>query len=420
MRIPKWTPVLVGPAAVCLLLVAGMVWHGQRSTRSVRRLLEEERALTLATTELTATIARQIQAGERYLNTPSPDLTADFWRLSQRVRVLQRAVGLSSRLNQREATVLAVSAERLARAEMAYALAHRLVDLGRSDSARRVARAATPSLDEMNDQLLELGVLRADEVTRAGIQFQENARRIGFIQFGLLGAALLIMMSIVVYHRERKHSEARLTGELSQAQLRALRMQINPHFLFNALNSTATLVETGRSERASEAIAMLGDLLRASLRHADAECIPLREELELTRNYLAIQLLRSDDSLEVRCDVPHELLDFPVPAWILQPLVENAIVHGLGGIRPSGRIHIAARASGESVHIQVEDSGRSREQPPARRQGHGVGLANLRSRLEHLYGRGACLELAASDLGGACASIRLPNKSDSPVYKRKS
>ena len=204
---------------------------------------------------------------------------------------------------------------------------------------------------------------------------------------------------------------ADLTRQLADARLRALRMQLNPHFLFNALNAVSAYVERD-PERAQTMLAQLGGLLRRVL-DGDARAeVPLADELTLLRDYLAIQQARFGDTLSVEEDVEPAALDVPVPPLVLQPLVENAVEHGVSrlvGVR--GRIAVSARregtAGGARLVLSVADNGPG---PSADRPapGSGVGLANTRARLRTLYGDAAALRLEEGPDGGAVAVVEIP------------
>ncbi|MBP6773790.1 MAG: histidine kinase [Gemmatimonadaceae bacterium] len=198
---------------------------------------------------------------------------------------------------------------------------------------------------------------------------------------------------------------ARMGEDLAQAQLRALQAQLNPHFLFNALNSVVTLI--GRDPvLAQRTVVRLADLLRATLRAGDTQEVALAQEIELTRRYLDIELVRFADRLTVRWYVPDDL-NAVVPAFALQPLVENALVHGIARLSGAGILSISAAHEGTDIVLRVCDNGLG-PTVPSTSQGAGVGLANLRARLVRLYGDAASLTLQARDGGGAESVLRVP------------
>lgn len=198
---------------------------------------------------------------------------------------------------------------------------------------------------------------------------------------------------------------ARMGEDLAQAQLRALQAQLNPHFLFNALNSIVALI--GRDPAlAQRTVVRLADLLRATLHAGDVQEIALAQEIDLTKRYLDIELVRFADRLTVRWDIGSDL-NAVVPAFALQPLVENALVHGIGRLSGQGVLSISAKREQQFVVLRVCDNGPGPTVPSAR-SGAGVGLANLRARLDRLYGDAASLLLQEREDGGAEAVLRVP------------
>ena len=202
---------------------------------------------------------------------------------------------------------------------------------------------------------------------------------------------------------------ARLARDLSAAQLTALRSQLNPHFLFNALNSVVTLIPRDQ-EGATRMVVRLADLLRATLGMAEEQEIQLTRELEMVRTYLEIELVRFSDRLTVRWDVDPAVRSALVPAFALQPLVENAIVHGVSRRGGRGEITISAHSEAGLLRLTVRDNGPGLASlPRGARGGAGIGLANLRARLQRLYDDpGVRVTLDSPPGGGALASIVLP------------
>jgi sensor histidine kinase YesM len=207
--------------------------------------------------------------------------------------------------------------------------------------------------------------------------------------------------------RDRERDAARLAQQLSEAQLAALRMQLRPHFLFNSLNAIMALVRDGENERAVAALALIGDMLRATLGSSSHE-VSLAEEIAFTRRYLEMEKLRFGERLRVSFDVPPALLDTAVPLFLLQPFVENAIKHGILDRRRGGTIEIAASSSNGSLALSVRDDGAGLGSASFGRNG-GVGIANARSHLAHLYGRDAALQVRPGPNGvGVDVQITIP------------
>jgi two-component system LytT family sensor kinase len=204
-------------------------------------------------------------------------------------------------------------------------------------------------------------------------------------------------------YRERELAASQLQGQLAHAQLQALRMQLNPHFLFNALNSISMLVRGGRNPEAVRMLAGLGDLLRGVLEEDRPSEVPLRDELQFLERYLEIEQIRAG-RLKVTMDVAPETMDARVPNLILQPIVENAIRHGIARSSTASLVEIGARRENGSLLLSVRDDG-----PGVRAEGReGVGLRNTRARLAGMYGDAQGLELANAEEGGALVTIRLP------------
>lgn len=214
--------------------------------------------------------------------------------------------------------------------------------------------------------------------------------------------------------RERERDAARLAQQLSEAQLASLRMQLRPHFLFNSLNAIMALVRDGENERAVTALALIGDMLRATLRSSSHE-VSLAEEIAFTRRYLEMEQLRFGERLRVSFDIPPTLLDVAVPLFVLQPFVENAIKHGILDRRRGGTIAIAASSDNGNLQLSVRDDGVGLS-AASRDGGGGVGIANARSHLVHLYGRNAALDVGPGPDGhGVAVRITVPLSYGAPV-----
>lgn len=274
-------------------------------------------------------------------------------------------------------------------------------------------------------------------------------RRVGFLVISLTGlwkyAVIVgVYYAFDYYRRWRREEEqssalalrtARLEGRLARAKLAALRSRLRPHFLFNTLNSIAVLVREA-PEEAEATIRRLADLLRQTLEHEDVEGVPLERELAFVRRYLEIQETRYEDRLRVEIEVEPKSLEARVPFLVLQPLVENAIRHGIDRRRRGGTIRIRARRRRDRLELRVEDGpavvaeearaeGTAREAPgavpdPTGRagagasgDGGGTGLRDLRARLEHLYGDALRFEAGPRPEGGFAVRIELPLRSPS-------
>jgi two-component system, LytTR family, sensor kinase len=216
-------------------------------------------------------------------------------------------------------------------------------------------------------------------------------------------AAALHAFEFYRRYRERETLTAQLQARLSDAQLRALRAQLNPHFLFNTLNAVTTLLHRD-PDRADAMLTRLGELLRFTLRADPAHEIPLHEEIAVLDRYLSIMRMRFSDRVTVHCDVDARAATSLVPSFILQPIVENAFEHGIAKLKRPGEVHIEARMADASLVLTVRDDG-----PGPRSADHaGVGLTNTRRRLAELYGTRGSLQMLAPAGGGTIVELRMP------------
>lgn len=198
-----------------------------------------------------------------------------------------------------------------------------------------------------------------------------------------------------------------LQSQLIGAQLNALKMQLQPHFLFNTLNAITVLVRQQRAKDAEQMLGHLSDLLRGVLEDVDAQEVSLRRELEYLQLYLAIEQVRFPDRLRVEISADPSTQDASVPQLILQPIVENAIRHGIGQSSSAGRILISASKVDGMMALRVQDDGPGLL-PRERSDDQGIGLANTRARLQQLYGGDARLEIENCARGGVVVTVNIP------------
>jgi sensor histidine kinase YesM len=229
--------------------------------------------------------------------------------------------------------------------------------------------------------------------------------------------ALLIIIAVhaLLYYRRFRASEmeqASLKIQLAQARLRALKMQIHPHFLFNTLHSISSLVLED-PPKANSMIARLGDFLRLTLEESDQQLVTLKKETEFLRCYLEIEQVRFGDRLTVELDLEPAALSAQVPHLILQPVVENAVQHAIAPRASPGYIKIEARRSNGHLRIQVRDSGPGITKTEAGLDRQGVGLSNVRARLEQLYGRDHRFEITNGREGGLTVIMQIPYRKES-------
>jgi two-component system, LytTR family, sensor kinase len=201
---------------------------------------------------------------------------------------------------------------------------------------------------------------------------------------------------------------AHLEKRLAETELKALRQQMHPHFLFNTLNTAAVLVREKRNDEAVTLLARLGALLRMSLDQTGVQKVTVRQELDFLGRYLDIQQMRFADRMRVRIEVAPEALDARIPNLLLQPLVENAIIHGIAPKTGAGLVEVLGRVRGKMLHFEVRDDGPGLEHARGSSRKEGVGLANTRERLQRFYGARAQMILRSEPGRGVSVRILLP------------
>jgi signal transduction histidine kinase len=230
------------------------------------------------------------------------------------------------------------------------------------------------------------------------------------LDWALMTYAAIVGLSYALgYYREsqaRAVKAANLEARLMEARLKTLEAELHPHFLFNTLHAISTLVHSD-PESADRMISRLSDLLRLTFDRSGAAEVPLKEELEFLQKYLQIEQIRFQDRLSVKFDIDPETLDADVPRLILQPLVENAIKHGIGPRSGRGLVQVSAKQQNQAIWIEVRDDGVGLSTNARARFHSGVGLSNTRARLECLYGDAHTLEFAEGD-GGLAVRLLIP------------
>jgi signal transduction histidine kinase len=219
--------------------------------------------------------------------------------------------------------------------------------------------------------------------------------------------SVVVFVGYVRLNRANELRAAALHSQLSEARLEALKMQLNPHFLFNTLNMISAHVHDD-PDRADTMISHLSDFLRGTLRHTERQEIRLDEELRLLRPYLEIMEARFESRLSVVVDVPDECGHALVPHMLLQPLLENAMAHGVEDGIGEGRVRLTAQRRGDELEIQIEDDGPGLSGVPGGIPSRGVGLGNTERRLRELYGEGQWLALSDIPTGGLRVRLLLP------------
>jgi two-component system LytT family sensor kinase len=226
---------------------------------------------------------------------------------------------------------------------------------------------------------------------------------------------ILLVSHVINYYKRFRDEELKATElkaelaeaqlQITQAQLQALKMQLHPHFLFNTLNSISALLDED-AEKADEMLARLGDFLRLTLENSGAQMVALRDELEFLRRYLEIEQVRYQDRLSVEMNIEPQTLEAQVPNMILQPIIENAIRHGIAQRLGGGHIEVSARRDGAKLHLQVKDDGLGVSLSENLKTG--VGLANTTERLKRAYGGAHNFEIRTAPEGGTLVTFTIP------------
>lgn len=289
---------------------------------------------------------------------------------------------------------------------------------------RRLWRRGTPWASAMLQAVLACGLLaipcavaaQLTELTVGGIQITWHSLLMAFE--GVL-YAMFILISWAGLYFTFKHYEAlqaereralEAEGLARQARLEALRYQLNPHFLFNTLNAISTLISEGDADGANAMLSRLSRLLRSTLEENTLEEIPLKREIAITEEYLAIEKARLGARLSLKLSISADTLDVLVPALFLQPLVENAIRHGIGPRPEGGTLAIETYLDGECFHLNVSDDGVGAQSTNGQqeRQRGGIGLANTIERLRVLYGPDHGLVVKWPAEGGCRIEVQFP------------
>jgi signal transduction histidine kinase len=255
--------------------------------------------------------------------------------------------------------------------------------------------------------LYDMGMVKVLE--KSASEFSGYFRVVFFTNFQwyLLLVAGAYMLENLSRLRDREVQAAQLGERLAQARLEALKMQIQPHFLFNTLHTISELIHED-PDAAERMITRLGDLLRLTVDNAQAHEVTLAQEMDFLEAYLEIQRTRFHDRLEVHLNVADDVREALVPNLLLQPLVENAIRHGTASTGGLGVILVKAVRVDGRLRMEVHDNGTGPQRPERPRSRQGVGVKNTRQRLEQMYGADALLELSHCPIGGTVAAVEIP------------
>lgn len=250
------------------------------------------------------------------------------------------------------------------------------------------------------------GYFRPEDASPSFVLTQLDARSLIDLYLYALLVAVGYISDLMAQRRDDERREETLRVQLAQAELSALRQQIQPHFLFNAHNAVAALIREHENDKAIEAITQLSALLRQLMEHAGKPEIELWRELDYAQAYLAIEKLRLEERLVTRFIVDDDCLDAIVPTLILQPLVENAVRHGIAQRRSPGTLTLVARRRGGLLEIEVTNDASEFAESTAR--GRGVGLGSTRARLERTFGSALRFDCAFNRDGISRVTIRFP------------
>jgi sensor histidine kinase YesM len=223
--------------------------------------------------------------------------------------------------------------------------------------------------------------------------------------------ALGYMLDLGRDKRETELREERLQAQLVQAELAALKQQVQPHFLFNSLNAVSSLMREKQGEKAVEALTLLSTLLRQLMANAGKQEIELWRELDYAQCYLAIEKVRFEERLQADFDADEECLAALVPTLILQPLVENAVKHGIAQRRSPGRIRVSARRAGDRLRLEVFNDPAEGGRRADARDNHGIGLQATRARLERAFGAAHRVDCDLDSPGGCRVALEFPLQS---------
>jgi len=291
-------------------------------------------------------------------------------------------------------------------------LAHR-VPIERPRRGRAAALHVVASVLFSLGYMLVRGAIATWQSPSATFSQSFNALFFKTWHFNLLVYWVIITVSLAFAYarklRERELRAAELEKRLTEARLQALQMQLNPHFLFNTLHAISSLMHRD-VEAADRMLVKLGDLLRRALDTSDTQEVTLREELEFLRSYAEIEQARFGERLKIELNIAPDTLDAFVPNLLLQPLVENAIKHGIEPHARAGRVEVRATRAGDKLNLEVRDNGGGL---PNGAIVEGIGLSNTRIRLEQLYGAAQQFRVANAEAGGVLVTASIPFRTES-------
>lgn len=224
------------------------------------------------------------------------------------------------------------------------------------------------------------------------------------VYWGIVGA--YFSLNYYEQNRQRQMQNLRMESQLSEAKLTALKAQVHPHFLFNVLSAIQTMVMKNATGKAAEMITKLSDYLRLSLDENEEQTQTLKKELDFIKHYLTIEKYRFGDRLNVVYDIDHEVIDTKIPALLLQPIVENAIQHGLAPKEGKMNLNLSAKRHHEMMEISISDNGMGKN--TTNKNTLGTGLQRIRDRLLEMYGNNHLFDFFYPENGGFSVNIRIP------------
>jgi two-component system, LytTR family, sensor histidine kinase AlgZ len=296
----------------------------------------------------------------------------------------------------------------------AYILAHKLIVEPLESRALHWQKPLIRALAVVV-AVLAGGEIAAQTTSLLGGSVEEKRRNYLPVGFAVMAAAAIIDYGYQQLRRRARETELRAERarrKAISAELAALRARTDPHFLFNSLNTLAGLIEED-PRKATEVVERLAALFRYVLEGSRRETVRFGEELDAVRRYLELEAIRFGERFEWHLDVAPSLEDYMVPPLFLQPLVENAVIHGAGPKRGTAHLTIRAAREGDRLRVVLEDDGGGLGSSPVR--GSGSSMADLAERLELLYGSDAALEVRNRDEGGVIATVVLPAATESAV-----
>jgi two-component sensor histidine kinase len=334
-------------------------------------------------------------------------------------------VAMQSRLSQRPISFFRILSWQLSSSYVWFALMPLILWLGRKFRFENGKWKTSLPIHFVASLIVALGQQAMDALILPKLGYPPNIKFSSYLDGYRVFLLINFHLSVSIYwavigikyaigyyqkYRERELRASQLEARLAQTRLQVLKMQLHPHFLFNTLNAISELVYKD-PEAAEQMITNLSDLLRLSLDNVGVQEVPLQQELEFLNKYIEIEQTRFHDRLQVELHIEPDTLDASVPNMILQPLVENAIKHGIAPRSSGGRVEIDAERQNGLLLLRVSDDGIGLSNGDGETLKEGVGLSNTRARLRHLYGEQHRFELKPLKDGGLMLQLEIPFKS---------